>query len=196
MNAADQLLVIAQISIALAGFAGIIATFQFKDDKNVSRGHVLALGMVVNISLVGAFFSALPLALLNFEIRDELVWTICSTLMAINLTVFTLYIYKRARLDTVDMRSRIVFVSFFVLSAVVVTFNTLNALGIGFDREFAPYLLSFFFSFFLVCYNFSRLLMRPLWRQIHKREREEAEMRVQSDLPKRPTRSESGSGQN
>jgi hypothetical protein len=36
MNEIEQLLTIAEVSVALAGFAGIVATFQFRQQVNVN----------------------------------------------------------------------------------------------------------------------------------------------------------------
>ena len=50
MEQIDQLLTIAEISFALAGFAGVIATFQFRQQERVTRGQAISLSMIVNIS--------------------------------------------------------------------------------------------------------------------------------------------------
>ena len=48
MQGADLLLVGTEVSVAFAGFAGIIATFQAKGEKHISRGDLVGLDIVVN----------------------------------------------------------------------------------------------------------------------------------------------------
>lgn len=170
MNEIEQLLTIAEVSVALAGFAGIVATFQFRQQVNVNRGHALALSMIVNISLVGALFAVLPMVFMNYGVAEKDVWSICSALMGINISIFILYVWRTTRLNSLPIQTRIIFSSFFAMAFAIVCANFMNSAGLMFDHEFGTYFISFVFCFFLVGYNFSRLLMLPLWRQIHRQE--------------------------
>ena len=78
MESTDLLLVGAEVSVAFAGFAGIIATFQFREAKQVKRGDVVGLTMIVQMSLNCALLSALPLLLSTFKLEATTIWTICS----------------------------------------------------------------------------------------------------------------------
>ncbi len=170
MNEIDQLLTIAEVSVALAGFAGIVATFQFRQQANIYRGHVLALSMIVNISLVGALFSVLPLIFLNYGMAEQSVWSLCSGLMGVNISMFIVYVWRTTRLSSLPMNTRAVFILFFMMAFAIVVANFMNSMGLVFERDFGTYFISFIFCFFLVGYNFSRLLMLPLWRQIRRQE--------------------------
>jgi hypothetical protein len=170
MDASDQLLTFAEISIALAGFAGIIATFQFRQDKYLSRGRVLDLSMIVNISLLCAFFSVLPLSLLNFGFEEEAVWAFCSAIAGCIWLLGVVFVLRNMTTRKVHPQLRLLFIFLFVYSLVTAVILFLNALGIFFHRQFAPYFSSFILAFFLVCFNFSRLLMHPLWKALHKQE--------------------------
>ena len=170
MNEIEQLLTIAEVSVALAGFAGIVATFQFRQQVNVNRGHALALSMIVNISLVGALFAVLPMVFINYGIAEEDVWPICSALMGINISIFIFYVWRTTRLNSLPFKTRIIFSSFFVVAFAIVCANFMNSVGLVFENQFGTYFISFVFCFFLVGYNFSRLLMLPLWKQIHRQE--------------------------
>ncbi len=170
MDEINQLLTIAEISVALAGFAGIIATFQFRQPGAIKRGHVLALSMIVNISLVGALFAVLPLIFLNYGIAEQQVWAICSALVAANISTFMFFIWKNTQLKSVAPSTRSAYIFFFVLAAIIVVLNSMNAMGLVIDRQFGTYFLSFVFCFFLVGFNFTRLLMLPLWKVIRQQE--------------------------
>ena len=170
MDAANQLLTLAEISIALAGFSGIIATFQFEQKAFISRGHVLSLSLIVLTSLAAAFCSVLPLALLNFGFEEPVVWSISSFVGGSFWLSGLIYTVRNMRLETVTLPNRILFGCFLTLVAVASVANFLNTFGVIFDQEFAPYFAAFLFGFCLVLYNFSRLLLHPLWRVVHKRE--------------------------
>ena len=168
MDQIDQLLTIAEISVALAGFAGVIATFQFRQNDRVKHGHAISLSMIVNISLVGAFFAALPIGLLNFGIDESQVWSISSFLFGINQIIFIIYIYRNMTLDLLDTPIRILFASFFIIGTLIAIANFLNSLGIGFSRVYGPIFLTFLFNFALVGFIFSRLLMYPIWKSVRE----------------------------
>jgi hypothetical protein len=166
MSEVDQLLTISEVSVALAGFAGIVATFQFKQQVRVNQGHVLALSMIVNISLVGAFFAVLPLVFLNYGMPETRVWALCSGLMGVNISAFMVFIWRTQRINSLPTMVKLGYLLFFGAALAVVLANFMNAAGLTPDHQFGTYFISFVYCFFLVGYNFSRLLMLPLWKQI------------------------------
>ena len=170
MDAADQLLTLAEISIALAGFSGVIATFQFEKKAHLSRGHVISLSLIVIISLAAAFCSVLSLVLLNFGFGEPAVWTISSVINAVFWLSGVVYTIRNMHMDTVPLPTRILF-SFLIGLAILASIaNFLNAFGIIFNREFGPFFATFLLGFFVVLYSFSRLLLHPLWKVVHKQE--------------------------
>lgn len=170
MDYSDQLLTFAELSIALAGFAGIIATFQFKQEDHVSRGRVLGLSMIVNISLLGAFFSVFPLALMNFGLAEKEVWAYSSGLAGIVWFAVIIFIGQNLRKYRVRKHIRVFFSVLFFMSLAASVISFLNAFGVIFHQIYAPYFAGFLLAFFMVCYNFSRLLMHPLWKALREEE--------------------------
>lgn len=170
MDATNQLLTLAEISIALAGFSGIIATFQFQQKAHLSRGQVLSLSVIVIISLAAAFCSVLPLALLNFGFEERAVWSISSFLGGVFWLLGLIFTIRNIRLDAVALTTRILIGFFLALVAVASMANFLNTFGIIFDQEFGPYFAAFLYGFLLVLYNFSRLLLHPLWKVVRRQE--------------------------
>ena len=83
MNVIDQLLLLIEIAVALAGFAGVVGTFQFKSGTKMARGDVLGLELMIHLSLTTAVCAILPVILLNFEIADSTIWSICSSISVI-----------------------------------------------------------------------------------------------------------------
>ncbi|MEP4484980.1 MAG: hypothetical protein ABJ013_05085 [Halioglobus sp.] len=166
MSEVDQLLTIAEVSVALAGFAGIVATFQFRQQVRINQGHVLALSMIVNVSLVGAFFAVLPLIFLNYGMAENRVWSLCSGLMAVNIAIFMVFIMRTQRISLLPTPVKLIYLLFYAAAVAVVLANLANALGLVPGNQFGTYFISFVYCFFLVGYNFSRLLMLPLWKKI------------------------------
>jgi hypothetical protein len=63
MEETDLLLVFIEVAVALAGFSGIIATFQLRLSSVPKRSVLAGLSYIVNASFMGAYISALPLVL-------------------------------------------------------------------------------------------------------------------------------------
>ncbi len=176
MDKAQQLLTITQVAIAIAGFAGIIATFQFKGNVKIRRGNALGLAMIVNTGLVGAFFSILPFILFNFGLNDSLVWTISSSLMSLNYILFYLYVVTHLKKFKVNKTANKVRVSFMmIIGILVLIMNILNSFNVVFKREFGPFFMSLVFPLFIVGFMFSHLLLAPIWRTIRNQDSENSD---------------------
>jgi hypothetical protein len=174
MIASDLLLVGAEVSVAFAGFSGIIATFQFRDKTTVKRGDIVALTMIVYFSLLCAFCCILPLLLSIFGIEDATIWTICSVFGAI-VMVCCMYGVDRGMRNAVRKKSlQLLFGTMQGVAALIVLFMTLfmtlNAVNVVFHREPGPYIVGIVSALALAGYMFGRLLLRPLWRAVHKQE--------------------------
>ena len=170
MDVVDSLLTVAEISVALAGFAGVIATFQLGQLEHLSRGRVVAVWMIVNISLFMAFFSVLPFFLVQLGLEEKTIWAISSALMVVYLFAYSPIFFRNVNMSPETLPIRILFLSFPIFGLALLVANLLNALGIIFDQELGPFLAAVIFSLCIVSYNFSRLLMRPLWKLVEKRE--------------------------
>jgi hypothetical protein len=180
MGYADQLLTFTQVAVAVAGFAGIIGTFQFKKGERIRRGDAVGLAVIVNTGLMSAFYSTLPLLLINFGLKEPTVWAISSGMTCLIYAYFSIDIALRIKkFKTIKTINKIMIYLLFFVAFIIIVINVLNALNIVFKREFAPYYISLIYSLGLVCYMFSRLLLRPIWRTLRK---QEAENLTDSDL--------------
>ncbi len=175
MENADQLLTFTQVAVAVAGFAGIIGTFQFKEGERIRRGDVVGLAVVVNMGLLSAFYSTLPLLLASFGMNDSSVWAISSGMTCVIYTYFSIDIALRLKnFKTFKAVNKLVIYLLYLISTVIIGINFLNASDVIFKREFGPYYVSLIYSLGLVCYMFSRLLLRPIWRTLREQEAEES----------------------
>ncbi len=166
----EQLIVALESCIVLAGFAAIVGTLQPKKGRNITKGRIVSLAMIIYISLVNALLAGFTLALSNFDISEQSLWSASSAAMSLATTFSIIYLWQKKRLKSVSIAAKITYFLLFGFAGTMVFINLLNAFGIIFNKEFAPYFLSFIFNLFVVGYAFSRLLMRPLWEVVRENE--------------------------
>lgn len=162
----DQLLTFGEVSIALAGFAGIIATFQSRGQPTRSRGDVLGLTTMVTMALVVAAMSVVPIAIKNFGISESSVWASCSLIFALIYVAFLLFI--RSRMVETNMRgaNRIIIFCWWVYNFLVVLALLTNVTATDVQRQYGIYFVALLNPLFFSGYMFVRLLLRPLWRDV------------------------------
>jgi hypothetical protein len=171
MDASDLLLMGIEISVAFAGFAGIIATFQFGDRTVIKRGDVVGLTMIVQNSLAIAFACTLPLVLNTFALESETLWTVASAYGAVSMLLSSYSIDQSMRGAVRKTSLKLLFGSLQAVAAVLAICLILNACDIIFHREAGPYLVALTANLGLVGYMFARLLLRPLWHEVRSQER-------------------------
>lgn len=170
METNDLLLVGTEVSVALAGFAGIVATFQFRDGRSIKRGDVVGLTMIVQLSLGCALLTVIPILLSIIGTDDETLWVICSVVGAA-WGLYHMYIVDRGMRGAVKRTPlRILFGIFQGVFGLVVISLILNTVDIFFHKEPGPYLIGIVLCLSLVGYMFTRLLVHPLWQAIQKQE--------------------------
>ncbi len=178
MEEFDILLVGIEASIALAGFAGVIATYQINDVTSIRRGAVVGLTAIVQYSLVAALVCAIPLLLHTFGVEGETLWGICSGVGAI-LIAGMAYGSARSMRGAITKRSSwSLHLLLQGLGVLVVLANILNAFDLAFHRDPGPFVAGIVYALSVAGINFSRLLLLPLWRIV--REQEDANSRVTS----------------
>jgi len=177
MEVFDILLVCIEVSIALAGFAGVIATFQINNVTRIRRGAVAALSVVVQYSLLAALACVIPLLLHTFGVQGETLWVICSGVGAI-LVASMAYSASSMKGAITKTSSRLLYLLLQGLGALVVLANILNAFDLAFHRGPGPLVAGIVYALSVAGIMFSRLLLLPLWRIVH--EQEDANSRVTS----------------
>jgi hypothetical protein len=170
MDESALLLVGIEVSVAFAGFAGIIATFQNRDEAKVDRAHVVGLTMIVNFSLMGAFFCALPLLLSVLRVEETTIWATSSGLQCVYTLNRMHYIHQNMSVVALRSSSRLLFRILQGGASLIAIALALNAANQVFHREPGPSIAAIFFGLGLVGFMFARLLLRPLWRVVRERE--------------------------
>jgi hypothetical protein len=170
MDSSDLLLVGIEVSVAFAGFAGVIATFQFRDTVRIKRGDIVGLTMIVDFGLVAALYSALPLVLSIFHVEGGILWVVCSSLAAIAVCRAMYIVHTKMKPAAISSHTRILFGILQGVAALVVLSLILNAANLVFHREPGPFIAAILYGLSLVGYMFLRLLIRPLWIAVHEHE--------------------------
>ena len=170
MESLDILILGVEASIALAGFAGIIATFQFSGARKPRRLDAFGLTVILNFSLLAALTSSIPLLLYSFGVKETTLWAICSVLQVI-LYVGGVYPVMRRMRGVIWSKSLgIEIVTLHCLTLGLVLINVMNASDIFFHREAGPVIACIIWALSLAGFMFSRLLLQPIWRSVRIQE--------------------------
>ena len=78
MEHRDTLLTIAEIAVALAGFASIVSVIARRADDRLRTADAARLRMMLEVALRNAGFAVLPLPFLQLAPSDPVVWGISS----------------------------------------------------------------------------------------------------------------------
>jgi hypothetical protein len=170
MGVSDLLLIGIEVSVAFAGFAGIVATFQTGEGKVIRRGTVSGLTLIVQYSLAVAFFCALPRILFEFSLPERNVWSICSILAAIATVGLSYSAFINTRGAIRRRYTFFLVVTLHFINVPVVLGLIFNAADMVFHREAGPYLVALTYPLIMVGYMFSNLLLQPLWRSLRQQE--------------------------
>ncbi len=167
LEAADLLLLGTEVSVAFAGFSGIIATFQLRSGTILSRGDVVGITIIVQLSLITTLFCIWPLVFLVSGVNEKLIWGFFSGAATVWAAMSMYLVHKNIAGAVKNTTTRWVFRVLQMLAGILTICLALNASNLVFHREPGPLLAGLVFGLGLVGLMFSRLLLRPLWRMIH-----------------------------
>ena len=161
MREEGLLLTIAEISIGFAGFAGIVALFGRRAAGSWSAVDRLRFNSLVKLALTSLFAALLPLASYYVAADHVSPWRLSSALFGVHL----LFDCLRGIRGTLEARaskdSEANIHLSFILTGLVGLASVLlflNALGIVFQGNGAPYLFALFLVLSLTGFFFGRLL--------------------------------------
>jgi hypothetical protein len=141
----DELLTIAEISIGLAGFSGVIAVFIQRGGLPLAdRLRFLALFVTAFTALVLAF---LPIVLAYSGFKDQDIWQISSgTMVLIGFVALLTYPFAvRTIRKEIEETSLLPHVLFLVPAGVHLVVQLANAGGWIWQPNFVPYLIGMLF---------------------------------------------------
>jgi hypothetical protein len=160
-----------EASIALAGFAGVIATYQIGEGRRIGRGTVAAVTVITRCSLLVGLACALVLLLRTFGVDGSTLWGVSSAIGAVMMASVAFSIARSIQGETYRRSSRILYLLLQSVGGFVVLGLILNAAGLVFDREPGPFIAGAVYGLSLAGIMFSRLLLKPLWQMVRELER-------------------------
>ena len=174
MESLDTLRLGVEASIAFAGFAGIVATFQFGGSKKVSRIGVFGLTIILQFSLIAALVSSVPLLLHSFGAKNSTLWALSSAVVVIVLAAAGYLQGAVAAKSVKNIKFYREFLLIQCITILMILMNLLNVLDYFFHRGPGPVIATVLWGLCIAGVSFSRLLLLPLWRRV--REQDAAEM--------------------
>lgn len=161
MEGSDVLLAICEVSIAFAGFTSIVGVVGQRGGGRWDMEDSFRLWLMIESSLATLFFSLLPFAIFHLSADPQFMWAIASGAMAVFLVVHLSIISPRvSRLQKEGLWSTRRFeplIGALILATLGV--QTLNVVGLGFDRTFGAYLLGLILFLGLASMHFVALLV-------------------------------------
>ena len=161
-----------EAAIALAGFAGVIATYQTSEGKRLGRGTVAAVTVITRCSLLVGLACAITLLLQSFGISGSTLWGISSAVGAVLMASVAFSIARSMGGAPINRFSRFLYLALQGLGGIIVIALILNAAGLIFDREPGPFIAGAVYGLSLAGVMFSRLLLKPLWQIVRELESE------------------------
>ncbi|MBT8103153.1 MAG: hypothetical protein KJO95_09310 [Gammaproteobacteria bacterium] len=174
MEVFDMLVLGVEAAFALAGFAGIIATFQFGDAKKIRRLDAVGLSLIVKDSFSAAALCTLPMLLIVFQTNESTTWFLASLFAVIVLSYSMYGGYRLSRRAFKSKTFLLLFLLVLIVTSLIVFANILNAAGIVFNRKPGPVLMGAVWGLAIAAYSFTRLLLLPIWKTVRLMEAADA----------------------
>ena len=154
----DVLLSIAEISVAFAGFSGIITAVVGRDGSDWDQGNLSRFRLMIFSSLSAIVASLLPFAfLLN---SDNIYWVWCVGVLVVYLLGFTIYWIRTLILARRNLNN---YVSSLVSAlAILATLIQFIALAGFINPDLGIYFLGVFYLFIQTCIAFIRLVTEAI----------------------------------
>lgn len=142
LNELDTLFTLAEIAIGMAGFSAIVVLFKRRDSGAWAADDADRFNGMVLHSIAAAFFCILPSVLDVFTGDPAWTWTLGSALLGAQVLAHVVIVL---RLPSSSLAVRI---SVGSMGLLVVVLQLANAAGLGFAREFGPYLVGVLWHMF------------------------------------------------
>ncbi len=136
MEHSDTLLTIAELAVALAGFASLVSVIGGRRNETLRVVASLRLRLMLEVALRNAAFAVLPLPFLQLAPSDPMVWRISSGLY-IAMTLGHFFLRLRHKSPPGQSWHR---VSTGILLSITVAVGLANVFGMGGSNAFSLYL--------------------------------------------------------
>ena len=160
-NPSDILLTVAEIAVAFAGFASIVAIFQARWTQDDAPFDLFRFWVMLAFSLAALLFALIPFPLHFLGVAPSEVWRASSLLLACFVVANTLFVgrlYWRGVAAVVTSLNPVIAVFAYAIYAVILIAQIANAAGLLGGPGFGLYLLGLLLILFSAALNFVRLV--------------------------------------
>ena len=160
LQAAQVLTVIAEISIALAGFSGIVVAFRQRGIEAWPPHELVRLRFMLGVACVTLLFSLLPFVPHYLGVRASATWVLSSAILSAGLFGFALvsYFATKAYLDRLSRPWFFTYIIGTITSALGLLCNGLGVFGAAYP---GVYLAGLGWLLFFSTTLFVRLVLAP-----------------------------------
>jgi hypothetical protein len=162
VNPSETLLTIAEISIAVIGFAGIVSALRPRSSPHADAMHRLRMRIMIETSAYVVVFAFFPLLLAGLDLPKDVVWGVGSALLAATapIQVSSIYVRQRSLFGSALLRETLLFDASTIGLAVLVECALIaNATGLFFEPRFAGYLVGVLFPLWAAVAMFIRAIL-------------------------------------
>ena len=161
MEGSEQLLTIAEIGAAYAGFTAVVGVLTASNRRHRTR---LGFWIMFEFALATIFFSLLPFIFFNFGAEAITVWSLSSLTMAVFFIMHIFIVGRRHILPAVARgeymkQAPYIFGPILFVTGIV---QLLNTFGIFFERSYAAYFLGLVLFLVMASVSFVGLLI-DIW---------------------------------
>jgi hypothetical protein len=154
---------IAEVSVALAGFTGVVAAFGQRGGERWSVTNVFRFTAMLGASFSALFYALFPFLLHHLGFSEITIWRLGSAAVALELVLLVggrLSPSLRKHFhEVMNEASRALAVFVLALVTVVTVTQVLNAVGNFPERSFGAYLVGIAYFLFIASLMFVRLVL-------------------------------------
>jgi len=162
LDPTEALLTIAEISIAVIGFAGIVSVLRPRSSPHADAMHRLRMRIMIETSAYVVAFAFLPLLLVGAEFPSATIWSIGSGVLAAAapIQVTSIYVRQRRIFGSGLLSETLLFDASTIMLALLVEGALIaNAFSILFEPRFAGYLVGLLFPLWTAVAMFIRAIL-------------------------------------
>jgi hypothetical protein len=155
----DALETVAQLGVALAGFASLVSAFRERESGSLSPFYSMHLRQIVAHGLAASLLALLPLAVPEAQRADSWRWWsgVLALFWLVHLALSSRQVRRSALADPTRVRvSAALFAGAVEVCGLVS--QALNFARLGLEGSFEGYLLGLVLLIFGACFSFTRMI--------------------------------------
>ena len=155
----DILLTLAEVSVAFAGFSGVVAVFGRRDPNLWSFADRFRFFSLVHTSLSSLLLCIVPFGLFALNVPEASVWRSVSALFLLYMIVVVFLSTRRLLAASSSERAGFTGIGFYVSFATSAPMLILNFYNVAVGAAFGPFLVCLIFLLAVSSFLFARMLV-------------------------------------